>query len=72
MGIKGDELSNEDYIRLCLHIINPIHKNIFDKKSTLFLHGQSNTGKTTLVANVLFEYFGFDNVGSVVSAKNFK
>jgi GTPase SAR1 family protein len=72
LGITDGELTNSDYIRLCLHIINPIHKNIFNKKSTLFIHGQSNTGKTTLIANVLSEYFGSDNIGSVISAKNFK
>ena len=72
LNIKNNELTNEDYIRLCLHIINPIHKNIFDKKSTLFVYGQSNTGKTTLIANVLSDYFGSTNIGSIVSAKNFK
>ena len=72
LNIKDCELTNDDYIRLCLHIINPIHKGLFNKKSSLFVHGQSNTGKTTLIANVLSEYFGSENVGSVVSSKNFK
>jgi len=72
LNIKSGELSNDDYIRLCLHIINPIHKDIFNKKSTLFVHGVSNTGKTTLIANVLSDYFGSDNIGSIVSSKNFK
>ena len=72
LNIKDNELTNEDFIRLCLHIINPIHKNIFNKKSTLFIHGKSNTGKTTLIANVLSDYYGSDNIGSIISAKNFK
>jgi GTP-binding protein EngB required for normal cell division len=72
LNIKDNELTNEDFIRLCLHIINPIHKNIFHKKSTLFIHGRSNTGKTTLIANVLSDYYGSDNIGSIISAKNFK
>jgi hypothetical protein len=59
-------------MRICLHIINPIHKDLFNKKSTLFIYGQSNTGKTALIANVLSEYFGSENIGSIVSAKNFK
>ena len=67
-----DGILNKDYIRLCLHIINPIHKDIFNKKSTLFVYGQSNTGKTTLIADIFVEYFGFDNIGSIVSTKNFK
>lgn len=72
LNIKNNELKNEDFIRLCLHIINPIHKDIFSKKSTLFVYGQSNTGKTTLISNVLSEYFGSENIGSIISAKNFK
>ena len=67
-----DELINEDFLRVCFHIINPVHKDIFNKRATLFVHGQSNTGKTTLVANVLSEYYESNNVGSIVSAKNFK
>lgn len=72
LNIKNNELVNDDYIRLCFHIVNPIHKNIFDKKSTLFIYGQSNTGKTTLITNVLGDYFGSENIGSIISAKNFK
>lgn len=72
LNIKDNELVNDDYIRLCLHIINPLHKNIFNKKSTLFIYGKSNTGKTTLIANILTDFYGSDNIGSIVSAKNFK
>lgn len=67
-----DETNNGDFIRLCLHIINSVHKDIFDKKSTLFVYGESNTGKTTLIADILVAYFGSDNIGSIISAKNFK
>ena len=42
------------------------------KQSTLFIHGPSDSGKTLLIANILLEYFGKENIGSVVSAKNFK
>ena len=72
LGVKNDELTNEDFLRVCFHILSPVHKDIFNKRSTLFIHGQSNTGKTTLVANVVTEYYESDNVGSIVSAKNFK
>jgi len=72
LGISTSELINDDYIRLCMHIINPIHKDIFNKKSTLFIYGVSNTGKTTLVSNVLSEYFGPENIGSIISSRNFK
>jgi ATP-dependent phosphoenolpyruvate carboxykinase len=53
-------------------MVYPIHKNIFDKKSTLFVYGVSNTGKTTLVGTPVQNYFGSENVGWVVSTKNFK
>jgi GTPase SAR1 family protein len=72
LGINSEELTNDDYIRLCLHIINPIHKDIFDKKSTLFIYGPSNTGKTALITNVLTDYYGSSNIGTIISAKNFK
>ena len=72
LGVKNDELTNEDFLRVCFHILSPVHKDIFNKRSTLFIHGQSNTGKTTLVANVVTEYYESNNVGSIVSAKNFK
>jgi len=42
------------------------------KRSTLFIHGQSNTGKTTLITNPLENYFGLGNIGSIISSKNFK
>ena len=67
-----NEIKNQDFIRLCMHIINPIHKDIFNKKSTLFIHGQSNTGKTTLVSDIFSRYFGPENIGSIINAKNFK
>lgn len=72
LDIKSNEFNNNDYVRLCLHIINPIHKDLFGKDSTLFIHGQSNTGKTTLIVNVLSEFLGQDNVGSIVNTRNFK
>ena len=74
LGIDSfeDETKNQDFIRLCMHIINPIHKDIFNKKSTLFIYGQSNTGKTTLIGNVLCDYYMPENIGSIINAKNFK
>ena len=73
LNIKNNELINENYVRLCLHMVVPIHKDLFfNKKSTLFIYGESNTGKTTLISNVLSDYFGSENIGSIISAKNFK
>ena len=67
-----DETKNQNFVKLCMHIINPIHKDIFNKKSTLFIYGQSNTGKTTLIGNVLSDYYRPENIGSIINAKNFK
>lgn len=72
LGIKDDEINNKDFIRICLNIINPIHKNIFNKQSTLFIYGKSNTGKTTLIGGIYIDYFGNENVGSYISGRNFK
>lgn len=72
LNIKSEEITNEDYVRLCLNIIYPIHKNMFDKQSTLFIYGKSNTGKTSLVTNIYNDYYGPDNSGSIVTTKNFK
>jgi hypothetical protein len=72
LDITNSEIVNEDYVRICLHIINPIHNNIFDKKASLFVYGPSNTGKTSLIVNILNDYFGCDNIGSIINSKNFK
>ena len=72
LDITNSEIVNEDYVRICLHIINPIHNNIFDKKASLFVYGPSNTGKTSLIVNILNDYFGCDNIGYIINSKNFK
>ena len=72
LNIQNNEFLNESYVRLCLNMINPLHKNIFNKKSTLFVYGKSNTGKTTLLVNPLNDYYGKNNIGSIISTKNFK
>lgn len=72
LNIKGNELNNENYNNICLYIINTIHKNIFNKKSTLFIYGKSNTGKTTLLTIPLYNFFGDNNIGLVVNSRNFK
>jgi hypothetical protein len=41
------------------------------KKRVLFILGQSNTLKTTLIADVFIEYFGLDNIALITQSKNF-
>ena len=66
------ESKNKDFVRLCLHIINPIHKDVFNKKATLFIIGKSNTGKTTLIVEPIVGYYMSENIGMVITARNFK
>ena len=63
--------SNEQFLYIIKSISSIFQKERF-KQSTLFIHGQSNTGKTTLMVKPLENYFGRDNIGSIISAKNFK
>lgn len=67
----ADLESNEQFLYI-IKAIALIFQKEKQKKSTLFIHGQSNTGKTTLITNPLENYFGLDNIGSIISSKNFK
>ena len=63
----------DDFVILCLFIatiFQPTNENI--KKNFLYIHGKSNTGKTTLLSKVIYRYFGESNVGTIVSDNNFK
>ena len=42
------------------------------KKKYLYIYGPTNTGKTTLITNVLNKYFGKQNIGTSISDNNFK
>jgi hypothetical protein len=71
LGIINNELDNENYLNICLYLIDIFHKNIFNKKSALFIYGKNNTGKTSLIVNLLFNYFGVENICNGVSGSNF-
>lgn len=65
--------NNVDFIVLCLFIANlfqPTNENI--KRNFLFIHGPSNTGKTTYSSKILTRYFRPENIGSIVTDSNFK
>jgi hypothetical protein len=72
LNIEDKLSSNEAFVRLCLSMVNPIHKNLFDKQATQFIYGKSNTGKTTLIVDILSNYYGSENIGSIINARNFK
>lgn len=65
---------NEIFLELCCYIANIFHKNkiYFSKKRVLYIHGDSNTKKSTLIAKPLVGYFGIENVGFISESKNFK
>ncbi len=69
---KDVYINNDNFRQICLYLANVFHKNIFIKKLTLYVFGESNTRKTTLIVLPLVNYFGEDNIGRIVSTKNFK
>lgn len=60
------------YIANIFHRSNTIFKNFFKKKKTLYIQGESNTKKTTLIAKPLISFFGANNVGFINKENNFK
>ena len=72
LNIENKEtITNINFTSVCISIANIFQQNK-DKKSTLFVYGESNTGKTSLIVKPLENYFGVNNIGSIISAKNFK
>jgi len=62
-----------DFITICLFIASlfrPKNDNI--KKKFMYIHGKTNTGKTTYLTKVLTRYFGLENIGSVTNSADFK
>lgn len=62
-----------EIIELLTHlgIIFSNNYDILKKKRVLFILGESNTYKTTLIANIFIEYFGIDNIALMTQSKNF-
>lgn len=62
-----------DFITICLFIASLFKgKNDNIKKNFLYIHGKTNTGKSTYLTKVLTRYFGLENVGNIVNSSNFK
>lgn len=70
----NDNIDNEKFQLTCAYLANTILKNydIFEKKKVLYIWGNSSTGKTTIVARVLWKYFGEENIGVLSGSKNFE
>ena len=65
--------NKDSFLSICF-FISQLFKNKDNnlKKKYLYVYGPTNTGKTTLITNVLNRYFGKENVGSSISDNNFK
>lgn len=66
--------NNKIFTEVCCYIANIFHKNkaFFSKKKVLYIHGESNSRKSTLIAKPLIGFFGKENVGFLSDSKNFK
>lgn len=67
-------IKEDDIKWLLIYIAYIFHHstNELNKKNTLYIWGQSNTGKTTLIINLFINYFGKENIGLISNNKNFE
>lgn len=66
--VKQDDIKT---LLIYLAYIFHFSSNELNKKNTLYIWGPSNTGKTTLIIDVITNYFGKENVGLISNNKNF-
>ena len=74
-GIKNalGENNPQDFTTICLFIASLFQeKNDDIKKNFLYIHGKTNTGKSTYLTKVLNRYYGPENIGNIVNSSNFK
>ena len=63
----------KDFTIICLFLASLFQeKNDNIKKNFLYIHGKTNTGKSTYLTKVLTRYFGPENIGTVINSTNFK
>src|SRR5688572_4091886 len=58
---------------LAMYIANIFHRSneLFHKKKVLFIKGESNTRKTTLIVKPLKQFFGDENIGYFNTSSEF-
>lgn len=74
LNIRQTLGNNEENItKLKKYIANVFHKNdkLWKKQKVLFIVGESNTQKTTLIAEPLINFFGIENVGIITKGSGF-
>jgi ABC-type polar amino acid transport system ATPase subunit len=72
---KALQNNKENFNKVCCYIANIFHKSqeIFNKKKVLYIYGESNSKKTTLVIKPLINFFELQNIGFITmsSTSNF-
>ena len=63
----------KDFTTICFFIASLFQEKSDNvKKNFLYVHGKTNTGKSTYLTKVLTRYFGPENIGNIVNSSNFK
>ena len=73
LNIKNDlnYFENSDYNNIIFFFFKILNE-IFDKKNTLYIFGNSGTGKSLLIGSILYKIFGKQQIGSVINDGNFQ
>lgn len=74
-GIKIENINDLKLnyaIKICIFIAKIFQDKTDNKKKFLYIYGKTSTGKTTLITNVLFRFFGEENIGTSTSDRTFK
>ena len=72
LNITIDNIENNENFLKIIKSLSLIFQDEKIKQSTLFIYGPSNSGKTTLITEPIINYLGYNNIGTIISAKNFK
>lgn len=66
--------NNEDIRDIAVRIANIFHRSeeLVGKQKALYIWGESNTGKTSLIANPIITFFGKENIGYFTASQQFK
>lgn len=64
----------DSFEEIAIRVANIFHKSddLVGKKKALYIWGESNTGKTSLIAKPVIAFFGKENIGYFSSSNKFK
>lgn len=69
---NGGFEEDKTFLNLCKCLSNAFHGDILEKRKLMYLYGDSNSGKTTLIVDFLINYFTKDNIGTISGESEFK